>query len=287
VSRRLDIGLVAYGNDRGVEQALVSMKKTMQTDYRVLVVVNPHPTPERNEAVLRAIGRQPDRVVIKVMEQNVGYAGGVNEILKWAETEYIAYSDHDAAFLTPGWDEWMAGVLDRRHEIGMLFPNGGPAPLPRGEYTEILWGVGCAWMLTRLCYADVGGFDTEIGHQEEVDYQTRVRLAGYKIAAIPDIRVSHAASSSSNPANIERINRGVRNWVNKWCTYFCGKNVNYHSDYVLRHEDWHPIALHMEQFFLAKLGPINAAPEVITVDGVEYDLIRVPRLKGFYRNRII
>jgi GT2 family glycosyltransferase len=284
--RRLDIGLVAYGNAKGVEQALQSMKATMKTDYRVLVVVNPHPNSALNTEVLQAIGRQPDRVDVRLMEQNVGYAGGVNEILKWAETDYIAYSDHDAVFNTPGWDERMCQLLDRKHEIGMLFPNGGAAMIPRGEYTEILWGVGCAWVLTRLAYADVGGFDTEIGHQEEVDFQTRIRLAGYLIAAIPEISVSHAASSSSNPANLERINRGVRNWVDKWCRYFCGKNVNYHSTNVWRHEDWPPSALHMERFFLSKLGPINENPEGIVVDGVEYDLIKTPRLKGFYRHRI-
>lgn len=286
--RRLDVGVVAYGNP-GIERTFDALRNTMTTDYRILVVINPHPDENRQRATLEAINRSAaqGRMVLKVMDENVGYAGGVNEVLKWAETDYIVFSDHDARPLTKGWDERMAQVLDQRHEIGMLFPNGGGAMIPKGPYTEILWGIGCFWMLTRLAYADVGLFDTEIGHQEEVDYQTRVRLAGYKVAAIPDIGVAHDAAASSNPANLERINKGIRNWVTKWVHYFCGKNYNYHSDFVLRHEDWHPSALHMEQFFLMKIGPINANPEVITVDGVEYDLIKVPRLKGYYRNRII
>lgn len=285
--RRLDIGIVAYGNP-GISRTIESLQRTCQTDYRIIVVVNPHPDPSRHEAALAAIRAVAnDRVSITVMPDNLGYAGGVNEILRLATTEYIAYSDHDAVFNTPGWDERMAALLDRKHEIGMLFPNGGAAMIPRQDYTEILWGIGCAWMLTRLALADVGPFDTVIGHQEEVDYQTRVRLAGYKIASLPDISVAHEGLSSSNPANMERINKGIRNWVTKWVHYFCGKNFNYHSDFVLRHEDWHPSALHLEQFYLMKLGPINANPEVITIDNVEYDLIKVPRLKGFYRNRII
>lgn len=285
--RRLDVGIVAYGNP-GVVQTIQALRATLTTDYRLRVVVNPHPDQNLQAATMAALAAVlDDRTSHQLMETNVGYAGGVNEVLKWAETDYIVFCDHDARPNTKGWDEWMASVLDQRHELGMLFPNGGAAMIPREPYTEILWGVGCFWMLTRLCYADVGGFDTEIGHQEEVDYQTRVRLAGYKVGAIPTISVSHDSRSSSNPANLERINRGVRNWVTKWVHYFCGKNYNYHSDYVLRHEDWHPSALHMEQYFLGKLGPINASPETIVVDSVEYDLIRVPRLKGFYRNRII
>lgn len=288
MSRRLDVGVVAYGNP-GIARTLDALQNTMVTDYRIMVIVNPHPEPNRDEQVLKAIGSvaRDERVAVKVMATNLGYAGGVNEVLKWAETDYLVFSDHDARVNTHGWDERMAALLDQRHEIGMLFPNGGAAMIPKGPYTEILWGVGCFWMLTRLAYADVGGFDTEIGHQEEVDFATRVRLAGYKIAALTDISVSHDSVASSNPANLDRINRGVRNWVDKWNRFFNGKNYNYHSDFVTRHEDWPPSALYMEQFFLSKLGPINEHPEVIQIDGIEYDLIRVPRLKGFYRNRII
>lgn len=290
--RRLDIGLVAYGNYHGVDAALESMFRTMRTDFRVIVIVNPHPKPDLNDRVREVLskhfsGNLAGKLSISEMPENLGYAGGVNEFLKLATTEYIAYADHDAAFQTRGWDERMASMLDRHHEVGIVFPNGGHAPIPREDYTEILWGVGCAWMLTRLAYSDVGPFDTTIGHHEEVDYITRIRLAGYKVVSIPDLMVSHEGTATSNPANMERINRGIRNWVNKWCAYFCGKNVNYHSDFVLRHEDWHPSALHMEQYFLHHLGQINANPEVITLNGVEYDLIKVPRYKGFYRHRII
>jgi GT2 family glycosyltransferase len=286
--RRLDIGVVAYGNPEGLERAVASMHRTMKTDYRILVVVNPHPEPPKHAATLAALTRIGNpRVHARLMPENVGYAGGVNEILKWAETDYIAYSDHDATFNIEGWDERMCALLDSKHEIGMLFPNGGAAMIPCGEYCEILWGVGCAWVLTRLCYADVGGFDTEIGHHEEVDYGTRVRLAGYLVAAIPEISVSHEAVATSNPASLERINRGVRAWVDKWCGYFAGKDVNYHSKNVLRHTDWNVHALHMEKYFLMKLGPINANPEVISIDGADYDLIKVPRPKGYYRDRIV
>jgi len=285
--RRLDIGVVAYGNP-SVAATLESLQRTCQTDYQIIVVVNPHPDPARQAQVLAEIHRvRNERVSVTVMPDNLGYAGGVNELLRLASTEYIAYADHDTVFNTPGWDEQMAALLDRKHEIGMLFPNGGASMITRPDYTEILWGIGCAWMLTRLALADVGKFDTEIGHQEEVDYQTRVRLAGYKIAALPSISVAHEGASTANPANLERINNGIRNWVTKWVHYFCGRNYDYHSEYVLRHEDWHPSALYLEQFYLHRLGLINANPEVIMLDGVEYDLIKVPRLKGFYRNRII
>jgi len=150
-------------------------------------------------------------------------------------------------------------------------------------------------MVSRLCYADMKAdgrtakgefFDTMLGHQEEADAALRVRLAGCKCAGAPEVHVTHDATATSNPANQERISRGVVNWVNKWCAYFGGKHLNYHSTNVIRWEDWN--ALYLEEFWkqFPSLQGLNDSPEVVTLNGAEYDLIRVPRLKGFYRGRI-
>ena len=76
-------------------------------------------------------------------------------------------------------------------------------------------------------------------------------------------------------------------WMNEECAYFCGKNVNYHSENVLRVLDWNVNALHMEKYFRSRLPGLNVNPETVMIDGVEWDLIKVPRPKGFYGGRII
>jgi hypothetical protein len=130
-------------------------------------------------------------------------------------------------------------------------------------------------------------FDTGIGHQNEADACQRVRMAGYKCAAIPQVQVHHDATATNDPASMERINRGVVEWVTKWNHYFNGKNFNYHSPNVTRFEDWPCNALYLEEYFKAKLPVLNDNPEVVTIDGRAYDLIKVPRYSGFYRSRII
>ena len=112
-------------------------------------------------------------------------------------------------------------------------------------------------------------------------------MAGYKCAALRQVQVGHDATATNNPASIERINRGVVRWVDKHNRYFNGKNFHYHSPNVTRFEDWPPNALYLEEYFKAKLPGLNDAPEVVNIDGREYDLIRVPRFKEFYRGRII
>ena len=285
--RKLDIGIASYGNPEGLSKLLRSLEQHCRTDWRAVVISNPHPDREQDEAALGILQGAGARVEILRQEKNIGYVGAVNEILARAMTEYVAYCDHDVEHFTEGWDDLMAGTLDRFHEVGMLFGNGGPYPIDRGNYWEILWGVGCCWMLPRRVITKVGPFDGEIGHHEEVDYALRVRLAGYRIAALPEVRLAHAAKASTDPAAQDRISKGVIAWVDKWEKFFGGERQGYHSPKVLRHELWPPSALYLEEYFRRHLPDLNASPETVTIMGQEFDLIRVPRLKGFYRHRII
>jgi glycosyltransferase involved in cell wall biosynthesis len=288
--RKLTIGVASYGNPDGLQKLIASVVRQSQTDWTLLIISNPHPDLAQDEGALGVIAewrnRMPERFDLRRQEQNIGYVGAVNKILNSCPTEYVAYLDHDVEIMTPAWDEIMAHTLDMFHEVGMVFP-GGARRVPRGQYDEIHWGVGCMWMLPIRVVDKVGSFDPAIGHHEEVDYQTRVRLEGLKIAAAHGIGFSHAAKASNDPAAHKRISDGVVRWMNKWTAYFGGKGLNYFSPNVLRHEDWPTSALHLEEYFKLHLPGLNDNPEVVRIEGVEYDLIKVPRYRDFYRGRII
>ena len=284
--RRLDIGIASYGASAKLHRTLTSIQQQSVTDFRCFIFDNPGPDPATRE-LAAGFAASDKRFELVPLDVNVGYAGAVNALLQRAETEYIAYCDNDIEILTHAWDEAMCSYLDRFHEIGLIFPNGGAYPIDRGNYQEVMWGVGFCWVLNRLVLTEAGQLDTALGHQEEADYCLRVRMAGWKCAATPHVRVSHDATATSDPAAIERINRGVVNWVDKWNRYFNGKNFNYHSPNVTRWEDWPPNALYLEEYWKLRRPDLNANPEVITLEGRDYDLIRVPRFKDFYRGRII
>lgn len=286
--RRLDIGVASYGNPARLAATLASIAEQSRTDYRLFVFHNPGGAgdAEAREVIERAARTNP-RLLPVWMDENVGYAGAVNRLLANATSEYIAYCDNDIEIQTPGWDEALCSYLDRFHEIGMVFPNGGAYQISRPGYDEVMWGVGFCWCLSSMALKDVGPMDASLGHQDEADYCLRVRMAGYRCAAAVGVRVSHHATATNDPKSMERINAGVVRWVNKWCAYFGGKTLNYHSPNVLRWEDWPPNALYLEEYWRMRLPDLNAAPEAVTLDGREYDLIRVPRYKGFYTGRII
>jgi GT2 family glycosyltransferase len=286
--RRLDIGVASYRNPERLHNTLLSILTRSQTDWRCFIIHNPSPDDEHTRSIIGGAVQQASGHFVPIwLPENIGYAGAVNQLLERAETEYIAYCDNDVEINTPGWDEQFCQLLDQRHEVGMVFPNGGAWPIDRVAYTEVMWCPGFCWALNRMVPAEIGGFDLTLGHQEEADYCMRVRMGGWKCAALPRVSVTHHATATNDSAATERINRGVVNWVNKWNRYFNGKLFNYYSPNVTRHEDWPPNALYLEEYWLKVWPQLNASPEVAVHEGREYDLIRVPRFKSFYRGRII
>ncbi len=287
-SVRLDIGIASYESPDKLCLTIDLIRQHSTTDWRLFIVDNASPDPAVR-AVIEAAAAVESRIVPIFLDTNTGYAGAVNHIIEVSETELVAYVDNDCYIRTPGWDQIMASYLERHHELAMVFSKDYCSyPIDRGPYIETLWGLGCFWMLKRLAKADVGLFDQTLGHQEEVDYQMRLRLKGWRLASAREVTVEHLASSATNPAAQERIGQGVVRWMNKWLAYFCGPQITYHHPSVLRFEDWPSSTLHLEQFFKLHLpADFNMDPEVVTIAGREYDLIKVPRLKNLYRGRII
>lgn len=292
MSRRLDIGVASYRNPERLAQTLSDIEAMSRTDWRCFIIHNPSEGPEDDAAMgvtRQAVARNP-RFLSSHQGRNTGYAGAVNRLFEKAETEYIAYLDNDVRILTEGWDEKLCSYLDRFHEIGMIFPNTGHCPIPRAQYSEVLWAAGFCWIVPRMAQAKVGLFDVTLGHHEEVDFCTRIKLEGYRLACAAEVRVSHEATATNSPESQQRISAGVVKWMDRWCAYFCGKDINYHSPNVLRILDWNVHALHMEQWFKLQpqLAGLNDNPETVTLhDGSEWDLIKKPMPKGFYRGRII
>jgi GT2 family glycosyltransferase len=296
MSRRLDLGIASYRAPEKLARTIASIQQQSVCDLRIHIFHNPSDGDNATREVICGAAERDSRIVAHWMPENVGYAGAVNALFDVAETELVLYCDNDIIIHTRGWDELLAKQLDIYHELGIVFPGSGAYPINRGTYTECMWSPGFCWMMSRLCIADLRTdgktakgevFDTTLGHQEEADTALRIRLAGYRCGAVPAVQVHHDANSTNNmaPANQERINNGVRKWVDKWAAYFGGKSLNYHSPNVLRWEDWN--RLYMEQYFASKpqLQGLNSNPEVMVVDGVEYDVIKCLRLKGFYRGR--
>jgi len=291
----IDLGIASWNSPDKLKKTIDRIVQHTTGEWRLFVIDN-----QSTDPGVRTLleSYTDDRIIPVFLDENRGYAGAVNKLFELADKEYIVYVDNDAYIETHGWNEIMMNVFETNFEtasawssIAMVFPKsvGVSYPIQREGYMEILWGIGCFWMLHRARGEEIGLFDTSLGHQEEVDFQMRVRLAGWKIAATTEVQVTHEATSSSNPEAQKRISEGVINWVNKWNKHFTGPHVNYFSPNVTRFEDW--MSSYLEEWYLMQpeLKEINAEPEQIYVAalGRNVDLIKVPRHEHLYRNRMI
>ena len=93
---------------------------------------------------------------------------------------------------------WLAGLAPRR-----VLEHYYAADLPEAETAEVDWLVGAALMVRRAVWEQVGLLDEGFFmYSEELDWQRRIRAAGWQIVYLPTAVVRHfeAQSSAQVPA---------------------------------------------------------------------------------------
>lgn len=310
---KLDIGVCSYRNPERLKATLESIEKQTSSDWRCFIIHNPAPDDNDAREVILQASQRNKRFVPCWLEENVGYAGAVNELMRVATSEYFAYCDNDVEIMTPGWDGQFAQLLGENPEVGQVFPGAGHYGFHNGRYHECLWNAGYCWMIRRSALdkmaevdaqhrtvgeVDYGKIDRNLGHHEEVDLMIRLRLAGFQTGCRPDVQVVHHQSATNSPESAKRIHAGVVRWMNKWNRYFCGDVLKYpnpdpdsgegYDPRCLRYTDWSPCALYLERMTLAKFPDWNGAPRSVMVEGVgEMDAIEILKPKGCYASRAI
>ena len=187
------------------------------------------------------------RIGIIAFDSNYGFAEGYNKALKiCAAYPYTVLLNSDVA-PTPGWDttlhEFMethpavagcqpkilaykdksrfeyagasGGYLDRDAYPfcrGRVF---GDCEIDGGQYDTVAnvhWASGACLMVRTDVYLQCGGLDKDFfAHMEEIDLCWRMRLAGYKLACVPQAVVYHLGGGSLPAENPFKTYLNFRN----------------------------------------------------------------------------
>jgi GT2 family glycosyltransferase len=169
-------------------------------------------------------------------DENLGYTRGNNLGLREARGRYLFILNPDTE-LHPGALEALSAHMDAHPRAGaagplVLRPDGTPQPtrrrfptlglaffestwlqrlaprawlcryyaedLPAGEPAAVDWVVGAALFVRRAAYEQVGGLDERFFmYSEELDWQRRMRAAGWEVHHVPKARVVHHEAGSS------------------------------------------------------------------------------------------
>jgi GT2 family glycosyltransferase/glycosyltransferase involved in cell wall biosynthesis len=216
---RLGVAILHYNAPADLGRCLESL---VNTDYRnldLLVVDNGSRPAERDAAAALLGAHQQARVL--PLEKNCGFTGGCNAALAdlfSRACDYVLLLNQDTV-ITPDAFHALVRAAGEHPDAGPIGPRvvdewpGAPATsLGERYWAEVAWlprsllrvravrqrsypvgGVtGCAFLLSRRIYEQLGGFDDGyFAYYEEVDYCLRARRAGMQPRIEPAAEIAH------------------------------------------------------------------------------------------------
>ncbi|GDY31327.1 glycosyl transferase [Gandjariella thermophila] len=175
------------------------------------------------------LAHHPSRPEVLRLPRNVGFAGGLAEALCRVDTPFVGWLNDDAV-PAPGWLAALEDALDTDQHAaaagsvllgedgsvqstGVRLTAGGyGADETRGEGEPFGFCGGAALLRTDVLAA-VGGVPAGFFcYYEDTDTSWRLRLAGWRVCAVPSARVvhRHGASSAIGSARFHRWNERNR-----------------------------------------------------------------------------
>ena len=173
------------------------------------------------------LGRKHPEARILTNRRNLGFAGGVNTGLRWAQNNDYAYAAllNNDATVSDDWLKKLVAFLDNHSQAGIVASKildadgqkldstgesyttwGLPFPRGRGEpnslgYDKELWVFGAsggASLYRMAMFKQIGLFDEDFfAYYEDVDISFRAQLAGWKVGYEPKAIVTHRIGATS------------------------------------------------------------------------------------------
>jgi len=179
--------------------------------------------------------------------ENRGYAGACNQGIELAETPYVLLLNNDTV-MPENFLQAMHQAIESHPKIAMVQPkilsiqdkvffdySGGAGgemdmlgyPFARGrifdtlekdkaQYVkmsrQVFWTSGCALLLRKSVCAEVGALDEDFfAHQEEIDLNWRVQLAGYRNVVTYETYIYHYSGYTLRSDNQRKMYLNHRN----------------------------------------------------------------------------
>lgn len=234
--------ILNWNGEKMLSRFLPEVVKTTDPDIADVIVADNGSTDNSLQLLAE---RFPDVKVIK-LDRNYGFAEGYNRAIAMTRYHYTVLLNSDVA-TTAGWINTLYDYMESHPATGAVQPkiravdhteqfeyagaaggyldcNGYPycrgrifdtVETDEGQYddvAEIFWASGAALMVRTAIYETVGGLDADFfAHMEEIDLCWRIKLAGYKIEAVPQSVIYHLGGGTLPASNPRKTYLNFRN----------------------------------------------------------------------------
>ncbi len=243
MNKKIGVVILNWNGRAVLEQYLPSVIRNSKQDGVVVYVVDNGST---DDSVSWLKDNYPNEIELIIFEENHGYAGGYNKVLKQLDCEYVMLLNSDVE-VTPYWLDLLFEYMENHSEVvacqpkikswkekeyfeyagaagGFLDCYGYPFCRGRifstlekdlGQYNtpiSIFWATGAALFIRLKDFLLVGGFDERFfAHMEEIDLCWRLLARGGKIMCIPDSEVYHYGGATLDNENPRKLYLNFRN----------------------------------------------------------------------------
>lgn len=141
------------------------------------------------------------------LEENQGYAGGVNAGLKEATCDILVIGNNDLVF-PDKWTQEVEDYFQTNHALTFRLSNDHE----NDHFTS-------CWAISRQVYEELGPLDPTFPNAfADTDYERRVKQAGYDIG-LSTVIIHHEAASTHKvlkKQGIDDFHQAIRRFEEKW-----------------------------------------------------------------------
>jgi GT2 family glycosyltransferase len=208
-----------YNGARWIERCLASLH-SQSLFSRMEVIVADNVSTDGSDRLAAEIVRGWPNAAFLANTENLGYCAGNNRASEAAHGDYLFFLNNDA-WLEPDCLEVLlaetrqagagaAGPLILNYDDNSFQSLGAfgfdlfglpSTRAPAHSTREVFMPEGCAYLIERSLFNDLGRFDAEFFmYQDEYDLSWRVWVSGRNAIAVPAARLHHRGAAQVNPA---------------------------------------------------------------------------------------
>lgn len=232
--------ILNYNGARWMERCLASLKTQTILDKLEVIVADNQSSDGSDQLSARLLADFPNGRFIQ-NGGNLGYCEGNNRPARMASGEYLFFLNNDT-WLEPECLEMLVSEMRRTGAAAATplicnyeddsFQSLGAAGfdifglsstrLPHTDTREVLMPEGCAYLIRRALFEQLGEFDSEFFmYADEMDLSWRVWLSGHQAVAVPAAKLHHRSAAAANPAGSGSI---VELRTNAVTRYYSNRN---------------------------------------------------------------